>query len=124
VRFLIDECCAKSLTGIAHAAGFEAHHVVERGLAGSADYELKRVIFQEEFTFVTNNADDFLRIYAEMRLHPGLIILKPNVSRDRQRELFNLALAEIERRLLADLVNQVVEVDFKSVTFHDLSASE
>jgi predicted nuclease of predicted toxin-antitoxin system len=73
VRFLIDECCAERLTTIAHTAGFEAYHVIERGLAGSPDHELKRIILREDFTFVTNNAADFLRIYGETPLHAGLI---------------------------------------------------
>ena len=124
MRFLIDECCAKRLTRIAHAAGFEAYHVVERGLAGYPDRKLKQIILREEFTFVTNNADDFLRIYGEMELHPGLIILKPNVSRDQQRGLFSLALAELGNRQLVDLVNKVVEVDFDGVRVYHLPASD
>jgi predicted nuclease of predicted toxin-antitoxin system len=120
VKFLIDECCAKSLTGIAHAAGFEAHHVVELGLAGRQDYELKDIILRKEFTFVTNNAEDFLRIFEATELHPGLIILKPNVWRDQQRELMSVALAEIKTRHLADLINKVVEVDFDGMTIYPL----
>jgi predicted nuclease of predicted toxin-antitoxin system len=124
VKFLIDECCAKSLTRIAHAAGFEAHHVVELGLAGCQDYELKDIILREEFTFVTNNAEDFLRIFKLMELHSGLIILKPNVWRDQQRELFSLALTEVKRRQLTDLVNRVVEVDFEGAAIYDLPAPQ
>jgi predicted nuclease of predicted toxin-antitoxin system len=124
VRFLIDECCAKRLTRIAHAAGFEAYHVVERGLAGSPDHQLKQIIVREEFTFVTNNADDFLRIYDGMELHAGLIILKPNAPREQQRELFSQALAELGNRQLADLVNKVVEVDFDGVRVYDLPAQD
>jgi len=120
MKFLIDECCAKSLTQVAHTAGFEAHHVVELGLAGRQDYELKDVILPEEFTFVTNNAEDFLRIFQLMELHSGLIILKPNVWRDQQRDLLSLALAEVKRRQLTDLVNRVVEVDFEDVIIYNL----
>ena len=54
---------AKNLTRIANGAGFEAHHVVELGLAGRRDHELRQIIVREEFAFVTNNARDFLRIY-------------------------------------------------------------
>jgi predicted nuclease of predicted toxin-antitoxin system len=124
VRFLIDECCAKRLTRIAHAAGFEAYHVAERGLAGYPDHELKQIILREEFTFVTNNADDFLRIYGEMELHAGLIILKPNVSRAQQRELFSLALSELRNGQLADLVNKVLEVDVDGVKIYDLPGTK
>jgi predicted nuclease of predicted toxin-antitoxin system len=124
VKFLIDECLAKSLTRLAHAAGYEAYHVVERGLAGLADYELKRIIEREEFTFVTNNAQDFLRIYEGMRLHAGLIILRPNVWRDQQRKLLSLALKEVNRSRLLDLINKVVEVDFADgVRIYDLPES-
>jgi hypothetical protein len=85
---------------------------------------LKRIIVREEFAFVTNNADDFLRIYGEMQLHAGLIILRPNVSRTQQQELFNLALAEIGRRRITDLLNKVVEVDFGGVRIYDLPTSD
>ena len=58
-----------------------------------------------------------------IELHCGLIILKPNVWRDQQRELLSLALAEIKKRQLADLINKVVEVDFDGVTIYDLPES-
>jgi hypothetical protein len=44
-------------------------------------------IIKDEFTFVTNNRVDFLQLFRKMDLHPGLIILVPNVVPDLQRAL-------------------------------------
>jgi Domain of unknown function (DUF5615) len=45
---------------VAHAAGHMADHVNYLGLGGLKDWQLLRVIREKEFTFVTNNAADFL----------------------------------------------------------------
>jgi len=34
---------------------------------------------KEEFVFVTNNARDFKRLVEKSALHPGLVIIVPNV---------------------------------------------
>lgn len=65
MRFLIDECLHESLLGVAHSAGFEAIHVNHLGLSGHADWDLAERIIKDEFTFVTNNRGDFVRLSAE-----------------------------------------------------------
>ena len=62
MRFLIDECLHESLIGVAHAAGLAAR------------------IVKDEFTFVTNNRVDFVRLFGMMELHAGLIVLVPNLA--------------------------------------------
>jgi predicted nuclease of predicted toxin-antitoxin system len=107
MRFLIDECLHESLVGVAHSAGFEATHVNHLGLSGKSDWELANRIVKDEFTFVTNNRVDFVRLFGKMELHAGLIVLVPNVVPAVQRALFEAAIQYLAGR---DMVNSVVEV--------------
>ena len=107
MRFLIDECLHKALVRVAHAAGYEAYHVVELGKAGAKDYQLRELILKREFVLVTNNARDFVRLVEKSELHPGLVIIVPNVRPAVQDELFEAALGEISK--LPDMINMVVE---------------
>ena len=61
-----------------------------------------------DYAFVTNNRRDFLRAYARLSAHDGLIILVPMVERDEQIRLFGLVLDCILS--LPDTVNKLVEV--------------
>jgi len=110
VRLLIDECLHESLVEVAHAAGFEATHVNYLGLCGQPDWVLAERISTDEFTFVTNNRVDFLRLFSKMDLHPGLIVLVPNVVPTLQRALLAGALRYLSGR---DPVNAVIEVSLK-----------
>jgi predicted nuclease of predicted toxin-antitoxin system len=110
MRFLIDECLHESLVGVAHAAGLEAIHVNHLGLSGKPDWELAERIVKDEFTFVTNNRVDFLQLVEKMDLHPGLIVLVPNVVPALQPTLLMGALHYLSGR---DLVNVVIEVSRK-----------
>lgn len=66
------------------------------------------IVRQQEYTFVTNNRSDFIALHGKERLHAGVIIIVPNVTPVRQRELFSAALEHIGAR---DLTNTVVEVE-------------
>jgi len=72
MRFLIDECVHESLVGIAQTAGFQATHVNHFGLNGKPDWVLRERIIRDEFTFVTNNRVDFIRLFGRMELHARL----------------------------------------------------
>jgi predicted nuclease of predicted toxin-antitoxin system len=74
---LIDECLHPSLAVVAHRMGHEAYHVNFLGLASSKDHELMPTILDGDFTFVTNNAVDFRRLYRNRPIHAGLVILVP-----------------------------------------------
>jgi hypothetical protein len=50
---------------------------------------------------------DFLRVFAKMELHAGLIVVVPNVVPSVQRALFEAALQYVVGRVL---VNSVIEV--------------
>jgi hypothetical protein len=67
------------------------------------------VIRERDYTLVTNNAADFLALIGKEPLHPGLIIIVPNVPPVFQRELFKAALDHIGAR---DLANSVVELKY------------
>jgi predicted nuclease of predicted toxin-antitoxin system len=107
MRFLIDECLHESLVGVAHGAGFEATHVNHLGLSGKPDWELAGRIAKDEFTFVTNNRIDFIRLFGNIELHPGLIVLVPNVAPALQRALFDAAIQYLAGK---EIVNSVIEV--------------
>jgi predicted nuclease of predicted toxin-antitoxin system len=107
VKVLIDECLHTSLVTVAHAAGHSADHVSHRGLGGLKDWQLMRVIRDQEYTFVTNNRSDFLDLHGKEPLHAGVVVIVPNVVPLQQRELFSAALQHIGTR---DLTNMVVEV--------------
>jgi predicted nuclease of predicted toxin-antitoxin system len=118
VKLLIDECLHTSLVTLAHSAGHSADHVSHRGLGGLKDWQLIRVIREQEYTFVTNNRSDFLNLHGREPLHAGVIIIVPNVIPSQQRELFAAALKHIGTR---DLTNTVVEVRFVQ---NDIQCSE
>ncbi|MGE0667463.1 MAG: DUF5615 family PIN-like protein [Sphingomonadales bacterium] len=95
MKFLIDECLHASLVATAEARGYEARHVNWLGLSGEADWTLMRRIVADDFTFVTNNAVDFRRLYARVPLHAGLVIIVPQVVPALQRRLFDVLLADL-----------------------------
>ena len=109
MKFLIDECLHTSLVGIAEARGHEARHVNWLGLSGETDWDLMPRIVAEDFTFVTNNAKDFRKLYALQQVHAGLIIIVPQVAPDRQRALFEALLQDIDPGEF--LVNEVIEIE-------------
>jgi predicted nuclease of predicted toxin-antitoxin system len=109
VKFLIDECLHLSLVDRAHTAGHEAHHVNYLGLGSFKDWQLISIIVEQGYTFVTNNRSDFLTLHRQQKLHAGLIVIVPQVTPDRQRELFDAALKHIGQR---ELINTVVEVEY------------
>jgi hypothetical protein len=111
------------LTKLAHAKGHgESSHVVWLGKAGLKDWELKPVILDGDWTFVTKNSVDFRGPekrprtkgeYADVPLHAGLVCLNgpSGMDLDMQIELFEQAFEELE--VDSDLVNQVLEITFE-----------
>ena len=108
MNFLIDECLHTSLVGVAVERGHEATHVTYRGLSGVQDWNLMAPIREGDFTFVTNNAKDFRRLYAQEDIHAGLVILIPNVPPSEQRELFEAAVDDLV--VAPGLINEALEV--------------
>ncbi len=85
MKFLIDECLHTSLVAIAQERGYDASHVNWLGLGGHTDWSLMSRIVKDSFTFVTNNARDFRKLYKRDLIHAGLIIIVPQVPPPRQR---------------------------------------
>lgn len=69
-------------------------------------------MLDEDLTLVTNNWIDFRPMFARLEVHPGIIVILPNVRRERQMELFAAALAAIqEHDPPLDMINTVLQVD-------------
>jgi hypothetical protein len=121
LKFLIDECLSPKLVELAISRGFVASsHVVWIGKAGLKDWELKKIIVDDDWTFVTNNSADFrgpsdepgtAGQYADVFLHAGLICLNSDTGMNQtiQVDLFASALDELGAE--SQLVNEVLEVD-------------
>jgi len=88
------------------------------GKSGWADWSLKAVILEGDWTFVTQNSIDFRGPalnpgsrgqYVDVAIHAGLICLNSHAGMDLdlQAELFTLALDQVSD---GDLINQVLEV--------------
>lgn len=110
IRFLVDECLSPKLLADAYAAGFEAHHVNTLGHTSQSDRALMVQIIGGDFTFVTNNAKDFLRLYTKIDLHAGLVVILPSGEIEEQRQLFRRVLDAI---IAAgnDIAGELVDVD-------------
>lgn len=107
-RLLIDECLSQALLAVAKERGIQADHVVWLGKSGMQDWSLVNFALDHDYAFVTNNRRDFLREYAKLPAHDGLIILVPLADRDEQIRLFGLALDFVAA--LPDTVNKLVEI--------------
>ena len=85
MKLLVDECLSDELTKLAQRRGHaEASHIAWVGKRGWKDWELKAVIVDGDWTFVTRNSVDFRGPldapgsrgqYANVALHAGLICL-------------------------------------------------
>jgi predicted nuclease of predicted toxin-antitoxin system len=111
LSFLIDECLHTTLVEIANGMGHIAYHIEHLGLKGARDWQLWKRAFQNDLIFVTNNAQDFRRLYRKAELHSGLILLLPMVRPEVQRQLFRAGLEYIAGR--TNLTNRLIEIDLR-----------
>lgn len=123
MKFLIDERLSPNLAKLAIEQGNgETSHIVWMGLAGRKDWELKPIILDGDWIFVTKNSIDFRGPrdrpgtkgqYADVAIHAGLICLNgpPGMDLDMQIELFEQALVELAAE--PDLINQVLEISLE-----------
>lgn len=108
-RLLIDECLSVSLVAVAKERGIAADHVAYLGKGGWQDRNLVSFALENDYIVVTNNRRHFLREYAKLDMHNGLIVIVPAVKRDDQRQLFEKALDALSSRN-NNFVNKIVEV--------------
>ncbi len=110
LRFLIDENLPPALVAPARERGFEAMHVNHLGLRTETDWDLLKVIAEQDWVLVTNNAIEFRGRYREIELHPGVVFLLPAVRRPEQLQLFEAALDHIQTH--PDMINRALDVSF------------
>jgi hypothetical protein len=108
-RFLVDECLSVSLVAIAKERGITADHVGWLGKGGWQDHNLVPFVIDNDYIFITNNRRHFLREYAKLEMHSGLVVIVPAVKRLTQQRLFENAL-DAFATLKDGFVNKVVEV--------------
>lgn len=95
IRFLIDENLSPRLVQTAAAFGHAAFHVAHRGWSSLDDPQVLRHMLDEDLTLVTNNWIDFRPMLERLEIHAGIVVILPNVRRERQIELFSAALEAI-----------------------------
>ena len=121
-KILLDENLSPSLAADAQQRGFLCSHVNHLGKTGTKDWELKRVILDGDWIFVTNNSIDFrgpadnpgsTGEYADVRLHAGLVSIDApfGLNLSLQRQLFGMILDDLVKN--GDLTNQLLQVDVK-----------
>ena len=87
-------------------------HVNHLGLRTETDWDLLKVIAEQDWVLVTNNAIEFRGRYREIEVHPGVVFLLPAVRRPEQVQLFEAALDRIQSH--PDMINGALDVSFES----------
>ena len=85
-------------------------HVNHLGLRTETDWDLLKVIAEQDWVLVTNNAIEFRGRYGTVEVHPGVIFLLPVVRRLKQVQLFEAALNFAQT--LPDMINRALDVTF------------
>lgn len=118
MKLWFDEDLSPTLVQVANDHGFEATCNRDRGLLGTKDPDIRRIVQAEGYVFATDNTSDFRPMYAREELHPGLLALPAGDSRAHQQQLLRVAIAFITVRATAVseptadfMVNKLVEVD-------------
>lgn len=78
-------------------------------MKGAPDWQLWKRALQDELIFVTNNVQDFRKLYRKTELHPGLVLILPMAQPELQRRLFQAGLEYLAGRTY--LINRVIEID-------------
>lgn len=76
---------------------------------GWQDWNLVSFAITSNYIFVTSNRRDFLKLYAKLELHSGLVVIIPKGKRDEQLALFGKILQVLAARN-DDLINTLVEI--------------
>ncbi len=109
-RFLVDENLSPRLVEPARARGHVAMHVNHLGLRTEKDWDLLKIVENDDWVLVTNNAIEFRGRYRRIEVHPGVAFLVPSVRGPDQVRLFEAVLDHV--RLLPDLVNRAIDTMF------------
>jgi len=88
-------------------------HVNHLGLRTEKDWNLLKIVENNDWVLVTNNAIEFRGRYRRIEIHPGVVFLVPSVRGLDQVRLFEAALDHMQ--LLPDLVNRAIDVIFDQI---------
>ena len=83
-------------------------HVNHLGLRTETDWELLRIVAEQDWVLVTNNAIEFRDRYRAIKIHPGVIFVLPAVRRAEQVRLFEAALNYVA--VHPDMINHALDV--------------
>lgn len=109
VKLLLDENLSPAAAIALAAAGIDAWHVRDRGLAGTTDHELLDRAYAEDRILVTLNVGDFEKLVRERELHAGVVLIeRAGLLRDEQIELLRTIAAALAEH--GALVNEVLRV--------------
>jgi predicted nuclease of predicted toxin-antitoxin system len=108
-KLFIDECLSAALVAVAKNRGFIAEYGPYIGKGGWQDWNIVPFALENDYIIVTNNRRHFLKEYVKVGLHSGLVIIVPNVERDDQVRLFEIALDAV-LALNDGAVNKLIEV--------------
>ncbi len=112
MRFLVDECLSHlNVRWLAERGYPDAIHPIHVGMRGLRDDLIMARALAEDRIVITANRRDYVRLLAQMQVHPGVIIVEALERKATFRHIL-LALAFIELQPLpADyMVNRVIEV--------------
>ena len=99
------------LVTAARARGYETMAVRDFGLLSARDWEILRLVEQNDWTLVTNNTGEFRRRYRRhVALHAGVVFLHGVAGLAAQVDAFEAALDDIE--LNPDVTNTEVLVEY------------
>src|SRR5277367_5862835 len=91
-KLFIDECLSSALVAVSKHRGVFADYGPHIGKGGWSDWRIVEFALNNDYVVVTNNRKDFLREYAKISLHNGLLVIVPNLGTREQSRLFGLAL--------------------------------
>ena len=122
MKFLIDMPVTPDAGPHLRAAGHDAIHAVDLGLARSSDDELLTVARREERVIITADLDYPRLIALEQADRPGVILFRGGAYSDR--EMLALLDRVLARASTLDLEHSIVVVDRKRIRRRALPIGE
>ena len=122
MKFLIDMPVTPDAAPHLRAAGHDAIHAVDLGLARSSDNELLTVARREERVIITADLDYPRLIALEQADRPGVILFRGGAYSDR--EMLALLDRVLARASTLDLEHSIVVVDRKRIRRRALPISK
>ena len=111
IRLLLDEHISPSIVRRFAEEGVYAQSVSHIGLSGQSDPSIWRYALDNDFTVVTTNARDFIKLL-NIEIHPGLIVLREGgLTREEQWDRLAPVIEHIKASGDDDFVlNKLIEI--------------